>query len=163
ALLARAASPMDLTPQGASARARVQVVLSLSDAARFAPSSVIDGTRFLADFACTTSLRPAQAAQIARELLDHGGPRDMRAALCDLRPDGAYVAREDVTVRFSDSEKVVAVNNQWLSSGQVTDTEISFGSGTAKWRIDRNSAEANLIDSAGKLLFAGSCVAKPNP
>jgi ssRNA-specific RNase YbeY (16S rRNA maturation enzyme) len=82
--------------------------------------------------------------------------------LCDLRPDGAYVAREDVTVRFSDSEKVVAVNNQWLTSGQVTDAEISFGSGTAKWRIDRNSAEAYLIDASGKLLFAGSCVAKPS-
>ena len=164
AMLARAASPMDLTAQGTSARARVQAA---SDAvaggtARFVASGMLDGTHALAEFACAATQRPAQAAKIARELLDNGGPRDMRAALCDLRPDGAYVAREDVTVRFSDSEKVVAVNNQWLTSGQVTDAEISFGSGTAKWRIDRNSAEAYLIDASGKLLFAGSCVAKPS-
>ncbi len=163
ALLARAASPLDLTAQGASARARVQAVAQAADGLKFTSSSVVDGTRFLAEFACAASLRPAQATQIARELLDNGGPRDLRSALCDLRPDGAYVAREDVTVRFSDSEKVVAVNNQWLSSGQVTDTEISFGSGSAKWRIDRNTAEAYLIDANGKLLFAGSCIAKPGP
>jgi hypothetical protein len=164
ALLARAASPLDLTAQGASARARVQATADAvaGGAAQFVDSRMLDGTRSLAEFACAATQRPAQAAQIAMALLDNGGPRDMRAALCDLRPDGAYVTREDVTVRFSDSEKVVAVNNQWLSSGQVTDAEISFGSGSAKWRIDRNSAEASLVDANGKRLFAGSCIAKPH-
>lgn len=165
AMLARAASPLDLTSQGASARARVQAAADVmaGGADRFSDSHMLDGTHSLAEFACSATQRPAQAAQIARDLFDNGGPRDMRAALCDLRPDGAYVAREDVTVRFSDSEKVVAVNNQWLSSGRVTDAEISFGSGAAKWRIDRASAEAYLMDSNGALLFAGSCIAKTGP
>ena len=80
-----------------------------------------------------------------------------------MQPDGASVTREDVTVRFSDSEKVVAVNQQWLHSGRVTDTEISFGSGTARWRIDRLTAEANLVDAAGRVIFSGSCVAQQKP
>jgi hypothetical protein len=83
--------------------------------------------------------------------------------MCDLRPDGASVTREDVEVRFSDSEKVVSVNKQWLSSGQVTGAEISFGSGAARWRIDRNSAEASLVNSAGRVIFAGSCVTGKPP
>jgi hypothetical protein len=44
----------------------------------------------------------------------------------------------------------------------VTDTEISFGNGSARWKIDRASAEASLVDLAsGKELFAGSCIAGP--
>lgn len=163
AVLSSAASPMDLTPEGASARARAQAAASAlaSGSAKFVKLHMLDGSRALAEFACAASQRPSQAAALAKEVLDNGGPRDMRAALCDLQPDGVFVTREDVTVRFSDSEKVVSVNHQWLSSGKVTDTEISFGSGSAKWRIDRNSAEASLIDSTGKILFAGSCVAQP--
>ena len=87
----------------------------------------------------------------------------MRAALCDLQPDGASAVREDVSVRFSDSERVVSVNNQWMSSGSVTDTEISFGRGAARWRIDRATAEASLVSSSGKLIFMGSCVAATKP
>ena len=87
----------------------------------------------------------------------------MRSAMCDLRPDGASVTREDVEVRFSDSEKVVSVNRQWLSSGRVTDAEISFGRGNARWRINRNTAEASLVDNNDKVVFVGSCVAGTKP
>ncbi len=169
AMLSTSASPMDLTPQGASARARVQAAAAVvaraggESAAKFSPAQVLDGSRALAEFACAASQRPAQAVLLARDVLENGGPWDVRTALCDLQPDGAFVTREDVTVRFSDSEKVVSVNNQWLTSGKVTDSDISFGSGSAKWRIDRVSAEAHLIDSTGKLIFAGSCVARQKP
>ncbi len=177
ALLATTASPMDLTAQGASARARVQAASALvqpgtqpTTAAagtpapvKFVKANMLDGSRALAEFACAASQRPAQAALLAKDVLENGGPWDLRTALCDLQPDGVFVTREDVTVRFSDSEKVVSVNNQWLSSGKVTDSEIIFGSGTAKWRIDRNFAEAALVDSTGKVLFAGSCVARQKP
>jgi hypothetical protein len=66
-------------------------------------------------------------------------------------------------VRFSDSEKVVAVRQQWMSTGKVTDAEISFGSGPLRWRIDRNAAEASLVTPEGKIIFVGSCVAGPSP
>jgi hypothetical protein len=176
AILSTSQSPMDLTAQGASARARVQAAMALVSSPatppaasgggalpQFVAATMLDGTRALAEFTCAASQRPAQAKLVAKDVLENGGPGDLRTALCDLQPDGAFVTREDVTVRFSDSEKVVSVNNQWLTSGKVTDTDISFGSGTAKWRIDRVSAEAQLIDSTGKLLFAGSCVARQKP
>ena len=165
ALLRTSSSPFDLTPQGASARARVQeaaALLSGKDGGeRFKPSSLRDGTRAAVQFACNASQRPAQAAQIAKELYHNAGPWDLRTALCDLQPDGTVLTREDVEVGFSDSEKVVVVNKQWFSNAEVTASEISFGTGTARWRIDRNSAEASLVDSTGKTLFAGSCIAKP--
>ena len=189
AQLASAASPLDLTSTGASARARLQAAAAflLADerAAQtshapvtagapvagqpapgkpaFKPVATLNGSRTLAEFTCAAMQRPAQAAPLAKDVYDNGGPRDLRTALCDLRPDGASVTREDVAVRFSDSEKVVAVNQQWLTSGQVTDTEISFGSGASRWRIDRLTAEATLVDSAGQVIFAGSCVAAQKP
>ena len=165
AVLATGTSPFDLTPQGASARARLQEAAALlsgkEGGEHFQPSNLRDGTRVAVQFACNASQRPAQAAQIAKELYDNGGPWDLRSALCDLQPDGMVITREDVEVRFSDSEKVVVVNKQWFSNAEVSDSEISFGTGSARWRIDRNSAEASLVDSTGKTLFAGSCVAKP--
>ena len=168
AVLSTGSSPLDLTAQGASARARVQEAARLvskeghkDESVAFKPSSLRDGTRAAVQFACNASQRPAQAAQIAKELYDNGGPWDLRTALCDLQPDGTVITREDVEVRFSDSEKVVVVNKQWFSNAEVTDSEISFGTGSARWRIDRNSAEASLVDSTGKTLFAGSCIAKP--
>ena len=160
-VLATAPLPMDLTPQGASARARVTAAEAVLKTAPFTNAAMLDGSRAVAEFACTTTATPARAAQIAKELFEKGGPPDMRTALCDLQPDGAFVTREDVEVRFSDSEKVVAVANQWLTSGRVTDAEISFGSGGSRWRIDRNTADASLIGGDGKVLFVGSCIAKP--
>jgi hypothetical protein len=163
AVLSIAPSPMDLTPQGASARARLAAAEAVLTTAIFTKAAMLDGSRAMAEFACSTSARPARAVQIAKELFEAGGPPDERIALCDLQPDGAFVTREDVEVRFSDSEKVVAVANQWLTSGRVTDTEISFGSGGSRWRIDRNTAEASLIGGNGKVLFVGSCIAKAKP
>ena len=166
AVLAVSTSPMDLTPQGASFRARQQAAqAALRDAgtpsgAKFTKPNMLDGSRNMAEFVCAASQRPSQAAALAKDVLENGGPRDLRTALCDLQPDGVFVTREDVTVRFSDKDKVVSVNHQWLTSGTVTDTEITFGSGAAKWRIDRLSAEANLIDSTGRVIFAGSCIEK---
>ncbi len=167
AVLSSTASPLDLTPQGASSRARVALAVgALADAnsqSKFVKSTMLDASRALAEFACAASQRPARAVQIAQDLFENGGPSDMRAALCDLQPDGASAVREDVAVRFSDSERVVSVNNQWMSSGTVTDTEISFGRGAARWRIDRATAEASLVSSSGKLIFMGSCVAATKP
>lgn len=159
-VLSTAPSPLDLTPLGASSRARVAAAEAVLKTAPFTKAAMLDGSRSVAEFACKTTATPARAVQIAKELFETGGPPDVRTALCDLQPDGAFVTREDVEVRFSDSEKVVAVANQWLTSGQVTDTEISFGSGGSRWRIDRNTADASLIGGDGKILFVGSCIAK---
>lgn len=172
AQIASAASPMDLTLTGASARARLQTATefiatagaageaaALPGKPQFKALATIDGSRALAEFTCAAMQRPAQAAPLAQDVYANGGPNDLRTALCDLQPDGVFVTREDVTVRFSDSEKVVSVNHQWLTSGKVTDAEISFGSGSARWRIDRSTAEATLVDANGKVLFAGSCIA----
>ncbi len=163
ALLATAASPLDLTPQGASARARLAAASASLSSGLFFRTSMLDGSRSAAEFACATSQRPARAIQIAKDLFENGGPSDMRSALCDLQPNGANLTREDVLVRFSDAEKVVSVNHQWMSTGTVTNAEISFGSGPARWRIDRDTAEASLVTTAGKVVFMGSCVAKSKP
>ena len=163
ATLATASSPFDLTPQGASARARLASANAALGGSAFVKTNMLDASRSTAEFACATSQRPARAVQIAKDLFENGGPSDMRTALCDLQPNGANLTREDVQVRFSDAEKVVSVNQQWMSTGSVTDAEISFGSGPARWRIDRNSAEASLVNSAGKVVFMGSCVAAGKP
>ncbi len=160
AIVSSAQSPVDLTSQGASSRARYDAAKAAVDAATFSKVGMLDGSRSVAEFACSSTQRPARIAQIAKDLFEKGGPGDMRTALCDLQPDGALQTREDVEVRFSDSEKVVSVNRQWLSSGRVTDGEISFGSGGARWRIDRDTAEASLVRPGGKVSFVGSCVAK---
>ena len=160
-VLSTAPSPLDLTPQGASARARVAAAEAVLKTTLFSNAATLDGSRAVAEFACSTTGTPARAAQIAKTLFETLGPPDMRAALCDLQPDGALVTREDVEVRFSDSEKVVAVANQWLTSGRVTNAEISFGSGGSRWRFDRHTADASLVGSDGKVLFVGSCIAKP--
>lgn len=163
ATLATASTPFDLTPQGASARARLASANAALGGSAFIKTNMLDVSRSTAEFACATSQRPARAVQIAKDLFENGGPSDMRTALCDLQPNGANQTREDVSVRFSDSEKVVSVNNQWMGTGTVTDTEISFGSGPARWRIDRNTAEASLVNAAGKVMFMGSCVARTKP
>jgi hypothetical protein len=163
ALLATAASPLDLTPQGASARARVAAASATLSSGLFLKTHMLDGSRAAAEFACASSQRPARAVQIAKDLFENGGPSDMRTALCDLRPNGANQTREDVSVRFSDAEKVVSVNHQWMSTGTVTNAEISFGSGPARWKIDRDTAEASLVTAAGKVVFMGSCVAASKP
>ena len=161
-IVATAPSPLDLAPQGASARARYSAATAAIEGGGgvFAKAHMLDGTWAVAEFACDSTQRPARTAQIARELFDKGGPSDMRIALCDLQTDGDLQTRQDVEVRFSDAEKVVAVNKQWLSSGRVTDSEISFGSGAARWRIDRAAAEASLVHPGGKVAFVGSCVAR---
>jgi hypothetical protein len=163
AILATSQSPMDLTVHGASSRARIDAALTAMPDAKFGPLKVLNASRSIAEFVCASSLSPAQAAPIAKRLFEKGGPSDLRSAMCDLRPDGTTVTREDVEVRFSDTEKVVSVNKQWLTSGQVTEAEISFGSGNARWRINRNTAEASLVDSNDKVVFVGSCVAGTKP
>ena len=160
AIVATAQSPLDLAPQGSSARARYSAATAVVEDGVFSKTSMLDGSWAVAEFACDSTQRPARTAQIARELFERGGPSDMRTALCDLQTDGDRQTRQDVEVRFSDSEKVVAVNKQWLSSGRVTETEISFGSGPARWRIDRAAAEASLVHPGGKVMFVGSCVVR---
>ena len=162
-IVATATSPHDLSPQGASARARYSAASAALDDGVFAKAHMLDGSWAVAEFACDSTQRPARTAQIARELFEKGGPSDMRTALCDLQTDGDLQTRQDVEVRFSDSEKVVAVNKQWLTSGKVTDGEISFGSGAARWRIDRAAAEASLVHPSGKVAFVGSCIARDAP
>ncbi len=160
-IVATAPSPLELAPQGASARARYSAATAaIEGVGVFAKAHMLDGSWAVAEFACDSTQRPARTAQIARELFDNGGPSDMRIALCDLQTDGDLRTRQDVEVRFSDAEKVVAVNKQWLSSGRVTDSEISFGSGAARWRIDRAAAEASLVHPGGKVAFVGSCIAR---
>lgn len=163
AVISTATTPFDLTPLGSSFRARYDAARAALTGSAFAPIGMLDGSRAVATFACKASLSPSGSVQIARELFERGGPADIRSALCDLRPDGALETREDVEVRFSDSEKVVAVQQQWMSTGKVTDAEISFGSGPARWRIDRNTAEASLVAPEGRVIFVGSCVAGGNP
>ncbi len=127
---------------------------------KFEPVQVLDGSRFLAEFACAASGSPGRAAQIARELFDHGGPADQRLLYCDLQPDGSDQTRPLVELRYSDSDQVLSVGRQWLRSGSVTPAEISFGSGV-RWHIDRAQPRSRLRTATGELLFEGRCSTTP--
>jgi hypothetical protein len=124
----------------------------------FRPVHMLDGSWMVADFACRASSQPSRAPQIARQLLETGGPPDTRALYCDLRPDGSTEVRRSVPIRYSVADDAVAVQAQWLSSGFVSDTEVLFGSG-AQWVVDRLGDRARLIGTGGALLFTGACEA----
>ncbi|WP_394787944.1 hypothetical protein [Rhodoferax sp.] len=133
------------------------------DKLEFAPVHMLDGTWLVAEFTCRSTSQPGRARQIARQLLEQGGPPDMRTLFCDLQADGSNQVRRNVEVRFSISDDAVVVNQQWLSSGFVTDTEVVFGSG-AQWVVDlvegRQASRARLLGSGGALLFYGACDAR---
>ena len=124
---------------------------------------MLDGTWLVAEFACRSSSQPGRARQIARQLLEKGGPPDMRTLFCDLQADGSTQIRRSVPVRFSEQDDAVAVNQQWLSSGFVTATEVVFGSG-AQWVVDRvadrQQSRVRLLGGGGALLFSGLCDAR---
>ena len=126
----------------------------------FAPVHMLDGTWLVAEFACRSSSQPGRARQIARQLLEQGGPPDTRTLYCDLRADGSTQVRRGVELRFSEQEDAVAVNRQWLSSGFVDDKEVVFGSG-AQWIVDRQASRARLVAPGGEVLYAGHCDSRP--
>lgn len=126
----------------------------------FAPVHMLDGTWLVAEFACRSTSQPGRARQIARQLLEQGGPPDMRTLYCDLRADGSSQVRRGVELRFSEQEDAVAVNKQWLSSGFVDDKEVVFGSG-AQWIVDRQASRARLVAPGGALLYSGPCDSRP--
>ena len=126
----------------------------------FNPVHMLDGSWMVAEFACRSTSQPGRARQIAQELLEKGGPPDMRSLWCDLQADGSTQTRRSAEVRYSASDDAVAVQTQWLSSGFVSDTEVLFGSG-AQWIVDRQPSRARLLGSGGALLFTGACRSTP--
>jgi hypothetical protein len=50
----------------------------------------------------------------------------------------------------------VAVNQQWLSSGSVTDDEVRFGI-NSQWRINRKALDIRRSAPSGEMLFSGLC------
>ncbi|BDT69146.1 hypothetical protein os1_33350 [Comamonadaceae bacterium OS-1] len=126
----------------------------------FNPVHMLDGSWMVAEFACRSSSQPGRARQIAQELLEKGGPPDLRSLWCDLQADGSTQTRRGAEVRFSASDDAVAVQTQWLSSGFVSDTEVVFGSG-AQWIVDRQPSRARLLGAGGTLLFTGACSSVP--
>ncbi len=127
----------------------------------FGAVHVMDGTAFVAAFSCQASSSPGRAAQIARELVEQGGPADTQSLYCDMQPDSGKSPRR-VEVRFSPADDVVAVNGRWLSSGFLVKDEVVFGAG-AQWRIDRRKLTARLVRDNGKQLYKGSCDTRPPP
>jgi hypothetical protein len=125
----------------------------------FEPAHVMDGTALVAAFSCEASGAPGRAAQIAAQLVAHGGPRDMRRLYCQMRPDSGRPVRS-VEVRYSPGEKAVAVHGQWLSSGFLSGDEVVFGAG-AQWRVDTRRQRVRLMRDNGKQLFEGPCDTRP--
>ncbi len=128
----------------------------------FANANLLDGTWVAAEFACESTRQPARAARLAKELFERGGPPDMQTVYCDLQPDGSEQIRPGVEVRFSESANAVAVNRQWLSSGEVTAGEVRFGS-NSKWQIDRQGLDVRRTAASGEMLFSGTCDRRPPP
>ena len=80
-----------------------------------------------------------------------------RYAVQDTRGSAAVSA---VEVRFSESANAVAVNRQWLSSGEVTEREVRFGSNSS-WRINRQALDVRRTAAGGEMLFSGTCDKRP--
>jgi hypothetical protein len=132
------------------------------DGLTFNPVHMLDGSWMVAEFACRSTSQPGRARQIAQELLEKGGPPDIRSLWCDLQADGSTQTRRGAEVRFSTADDAVAVQTQWLSSGFVSDTEVVFGSG-AQWIVDRQASRARLLGAGGALLYEGACSSVPPP
>ena len=126
----------------------------------FSDTKLLDGTWFAAEFACESTRQPGRASRLAKEMFERGGPPDMQTIYCELQPDGSLETRPAVEVRFSASANAVAVNRQWLSSGEVTEKEVRFGS-NSKWRIDRQALDVRRIAASGEMLFSGTCDKRP--
>jgi len=126
----------------------------------FSNANLLDGTLFAAEFACESTRQPGRASRLAKDLFERGGPEDMQTVYCELQPDGREDMRPGVEVRFSETANAVAVNRQWLSSGAVTATEVSFGS-NSKWLVDRQALNVRRTGSRGEMLFSGSCDRRP--
>ncbi len=126
------------------------------DQLEFGELSWLDGSWAAAEFACESTRQPGRAAQLARDMFEHGGPPDMQTVYCDLQPDGSTEVRKGVEVRFSPSASAVAVNQQWLSSGSVTEDEVRFGANSV-WRINRRALDIRRTAPGGEMLFSGLC------
>ena len=137
------------TPPDTKARA-------LPGSLEFANANLLDGTWFAAEFACESTRQPGRAARLAKDLFERGGPADMQTIYCELQPNGKDETRAGVEVRFSESANAVAVNRQWLSSGEVTPAEVRFGS-NSKWHINRQALDVRRTAASGEMLFSGSC------
>lgn len=127
----------------------------------FADLSWLDGSWAAAEFACESTRQPGRAAQLAREMFEHGGPPDAEVLYCELQPDGSTEVRKDVEVRFSPSANAVSVNRQWLSSGSVTGDEVRFGANSV-WRINRQALDVRRTTAGGEMLFSGRCERRPS-
>lgn len=122
----------------------------------FSSANLLDGSLLAAEFACESTRQPGRASRLAKELFEHGGPQDMQTVYCELQPDGSEETRAGVEVRFSESGNAVAVNRQWLSSGSVSPSEVSFGV-NSKWQIDRQALNVRRTGASGEMLFSGTC------
>jgi hypothetical protein len=139
-----------------AARAPDAKVRALPGQLEFSSANLLDGTWFAAEFACESTRQPGRAARLAKDLFERGGPADMQTIYCELQPNGKNETRAGVEVRFSESANAVAVNRQWLSSGEVTASEVRFGS-NSKWHINRQALDVRRTAATGEMLFSGSC------
>jgi len=128
----------------------------------YADVALLDGTWASAEFACESTRQPGRASQVARHIYEKGGPDDMQTIYCDLQPDGSDEVRHGVEVRYSASASAVAVNQQWLSSGSVTEDEVRFGL-NSRWRIHRKALDIRRNAASGEMLFSGLCDRRPPP
>lgn len=126
----------------------------------YADVALLDGTWAGAEFACESTRQPGRASQVARRIYERGGPDDTQTIYCDLQPDGSDEVRHGVEVRYSASASAVAVNQQWLSTGSVTDDEVRFGL-NSRWRIHRKALDIRRSAPSGEMLFSGLCDRRP--
>lgn len=147
--------PMRMAERTGKADARVDL-----GKLEYADVALLDGSWASAEFACESTRQPGRASQVARQIYEKGGPHDMQTIYCDLQPDGSDEVRHGVEVRYSASANAVAVNQQWLSSGSVTDDEVRFGI-NSRWRIHRKALDIRRSAASGEMLFSGLCDRRP--
>lgn len=68
------------------------------DEASFGAVHLLNGTQFVADFACRASVEPHRGAAIAAELYARAGPPDQQSLRCALLADGDLPAADTATV-----------------------------------------------------------------
>ena len=153
--VARCSRPLQVAQLAPAQRARPPLAQL-----EFVDAKILDGTWFAAEFACEATRQPGRAARVARALYEHGGPPDLQVLYCDLLPDGGSEPRPGVELRFSAEFEAVAVNDQWLSTGRVSDEEIRFGS-VGTWVVDRQRLSVRKNAVNGEMVYSGTCDKRP--
>ena len=101
------------------------------DEASFGAVHLLNGTLFVADFACRASVEPRRGAAIAAELYARGGPPDQQSLRCALLADGDLQAAEAAAAAAASASAQNAVKDDKDAAVKGSDADAT-SSGEAR-------------------------------